>query len=145
LPIFAPGEKVSIDQLTQLSINAQKAEGKLLRWIKELAVLVKTHFIPVFSQRPVEEIRFEKSVEIIGKGSITGKRFRVQEHDDLTVSHVLIREIESIDSDRLQAKTVAKGFTALTKYAGTEKTMTVAAKTVFERCASDGKRLEKAP
>ena len=67
LPIFAPGQKAYIDQLTQLYINAKKAEGKSLRWIRELAVLVKTHFIPVFAQRPVDEIRFEEIVEIIGK------------------------------------------------------------------------------
>ena len=68
-----------------------------------------------------------------GKGTITGKLFRAQEHDDLTVSHVLVREIEGIDFDRLQVKTVAKFITALTKYAGTEKTMTFASKTAFER------------
>lgn len=72
-----------------------------------------------------------------GKSTITGKLFRAQEHDDLTVSHALVREIEGIDFDRLQAKTVAKFITALTKYAGTEKTMTFASKTAFERFIRD--------
>lgn len=67
LPVFAPGEQVYLDQLAQLYINAKKSEGKSLRWIKELAVLLKKHFIPVFAQRPVDEIRFEEVVEIIGK------------------------------------------------------------------------------
>lgn len=31
-----------------------------------------------------------------GKGTITGKLFRAQEHDDLTVYHDLIREIAGI-------------------------------------------------
>jgi len=68
-----------------------------------------------------------------GKGSITGKLFRAQEHDDLTVSHVLVRVIEGIDFERLRAKTVAKFITALTKYDGTEKTMIVTSKTAFNK------------
>ena len=72
-----------------------------------------------------------------GKGTITGKLFRAQEHDDLTVSHALVREIAGIDFDRLREKTVAKFITALTKYAGTEKTMTFASKTAFERFIRD--------
>lgn len=69
-----------------------------------------------------------------GKPStVTGKLFRAQEHANLTVSHDLVREIGGIDFDRLQAKTVAKFITALMKYAGTEKTMTFASKTAFER------------
>ena len=67
----------------------------------------------------------------------TGKLFCAQEHDDLTVSHVLVREIEGIDFDRLRAKTVAKFITALTKYDGTEKTITFASKTSFERFIRD--------
>ncbi|UJX41556.1 hypothetical protein K9F62_02320 [Desulfovibrio sp. JY] len=72
-----------------------------------------------------------------GKGTITGKLFRAQEHDDLTVSHELVREIAGIDFDRLREKTAAKFITALTKYAGTEKTMTFASKTTFERFIRD--------
>lgn len=68
-----------------------------------------------------------------GKGTITGKLFRAQENANLTVSHELVREIEGIDFDRLREKTVAKFITALTKYDGTEKTMTFASKTAFER------------
>lgn len=37
------------------------------------------------------------------------------EHDDLTVSHVLVREIAGIDFNRLREKTVTKFITALTK------------------------------
>ena len=72
-----------------------------------------------------------------GKGTITGKLFRAQEHDDLTVSHVLVREIEGIDFDRLRAKTVAKFITALTKYDGTEKTMTFRSRYAFDRFIRD--------
>ena len=72
-----------------------------------------------------------------GKGTITGKLFRVQEHANLTVSHDLVREIAGIDFDRLREKTVAKFITALTKCAGTEKTMTFASKTAFERFIKD--------
>ncbi|BAH74371.1 hypothetical protein [Solidesulfovibrio magneticus] len=72
-----------------------------------------------------------------GKCTITGKLFRAQEHDDLTVSHVLVRVIEGIDFEGLREKTVAKFITALTKYAGTEKTMTFASKTAFERFIRD--------
>lgn len=72
-----------------------------------------------------------------GKGTITGKLFRAQEHDDLTISHVLVRKIAGIDFDRLREKTVAKFITALTKYAGTEKTMTFTSKTAFERFIRD--------
>jgi hypothetical protein len=67
----------------------------------------------------------------------TGKLFHAQEHDDLTVSHELVREIEGIDFERLRAKTVAKFITALTKYDGSEKTMTFASKTAFERFIRD--------
>jgi hypothetical protein len=69
--------------------------------------------------------------------TITGELFRAQEHDDLTVSHELVREIAGIDFDRLREKTVTKFITALTKYAGTEKTMTFASKTAFERFIRD--------
>jgi hypothetical protein len=71
------------------------------------------------------------------KGALTGKLVCVQEHDDLTVSHALVREIEGIDFDRLQATTVAKRSTALTQSAGAEKTMPFASKTVFERFIRD--------
>lgn len=72
-----------------------------------------------------------------GKGTITGKLFRAQEHANLTVSHDLVREIEGIDFDRLRKKTLAKCITALTQYAGAEKTMTFASKTAFERFLRD--------
>ena len=81
--------------------------------------------------------RFHPWLKAGGKGTITGKLFRAQEQANLTVSHVLVREIEGIDFDRLQAKTFAKFITALTKYAGTEKTMTFASKTAFERFIRD--------
>ncbi len=72
-----------------------------------------------------------------GKGTITGKLFRAKEHDDLTVSHELVREIEGIDFERFAEKTVAKFITALTKYDGTEKTMTFASKSAFDRFIRD--------
>ena len=55
----------------------------------------------------------------------------------------MVREIEGITFHRLQAKMVAKCITALTKYAGTEKTMPFASKTAFDRSARAGKRLGK--
>lgn len=72
-----------------------------------------------------------------GKGTTTGKLFRAKEHDDLTVSHVLVREIEGIDFERLRVKTVAKFITALTQYAGTEKTMTFQSRYAFDRFIRD--------
>lgn len=72
-----------------------------------------------------------------GKGTITGKLFRAQEHDDLTVSHVLVWVIEGIDFERLREKTVAKFITALTKYAGTEKTVTFRSRYAFDRFIRD--------
>ncbi|MHC1792060.1 hypothetical protein [Solidesulfovibrio sp.] len=72
-----------------------------------------------------------------GKGTITGKLFRAQEHDDLTVSHVLVREIAGIAFDRLRAKTVSKFITALTKYAGTEKTVTFRSRYAFNKFIKD--------
>jgi hypothetical protein len=72
-----------------------------------------------------------------GKGTITGKLFRAQEHDDLTVSHVLVWVIEGIDFERLREKTVAKFITALTKYAGIEKTVTFRSRYAFDRFIRD--------
>ena len=72
-----------------------------------------------------------------GTGLGTGKLFHAQEHDDLTVSHVLVRVIEGIDFERLRAKTVAKFITALTKYDGTEKTVTFRSRYAFERFIRD--------
>lgn len=67
------------------------------------------------------------------KGLINGKLFRAQEHADLTVCHVLVREIVGIDFGRLTEKTDAKFTTALTKFDGNEKTMTFASKSAFDR------------
>ena len=72
-----------------------------------------------------------------GKGTITGKLFRAQENDNLTVSHVLVREIAGIDFERLRAKTVAKFITALTKYDGTEKTVTFRSRYAFDQFIRD--------
>ena len=57
--------------------------------------------------------------------------------NDLTVSHVLVRVIEGIDFDRLRATTVAKFITALTKYDGTEKTVTFRSRYAFDRFLRD--------
>jgi hypothetical protein len=81
--------------------------------------------------------RFHPRLKAAGKGTTTGKLFRAQEHDDLTVSHVLVRVIEGIDFERLRAKTVAKFITALTKYDGTEKTMTFRSRYAFDRFIRD--------
>jgi integrase len=67
VPRFALGEKVYLDQLAQIYIDAKKSEGNSVRCLKEIAALLKEHFLPVFAQRPVDEIRFEEIVEIIGK------------------------------------------------------------------------------
>ncbi|KHK01326.1 tyrosine-type recombinase/integrase [Desulfovibrio sp. TomC] len=67
LPVLVPGAKVYLDQLAQAYINAKKSEGRSVRWLQELATLLKKHFIPVFAQRPVDEIRFEEVIEIIRK------------------------------------------------------------------------------
>lgn len=69
--------------------------------------------------------------------SITGKLFRAQEHANLTVSHDPVQELEGIDFDRLREKTVTKFITALTKYPGTEKTMTFNSKSAFDRFIRD--------
>jgi hypothetical protein len=67
------------------------------------------------------------------KSKITGKLFRTQEHDDLTISHILVREIEGVDFQGLTEKRVAKFITALTNYAGTEKTMTFRSRYAFNK------------
>ena len=67
MPRFALGEKVYLDQLAQAYIDAKKSEGNSVRCLKEIAALLKEHFLPVFAQRPVDEIRFEEIAEIIGK------------------------------------------------------------------------------
>ena len=72
-----------------------------------------------------------------GTGMPTGKLFCAQEHDDLTVSHALVREIKGIDLDQIRAKTVAKFITALTKYIGTEKTVTFRSRYAFDRFIRD--------
>ena len=72
-----------------------------------------------------------------GKGTITGKLYRAQEHADNTMSHVLVREITDFDFKRISEKAIAKFITALTHYAGSEKTLTFNSKSAFNKFIKD--------
>lgn len=61
------GKKIFLDELSQMYINAKKAEGKSIRRLKELAVILERHIIPAFAQRPVEQIRFDEIISLVGK------------------------------------------------------------------------------
>ena len=63
----APGKKIFLDELSQMYINAKKAEGKSIRRLKELAVILERHIIPVFCHRSIDQIRFEEIIELVGK------------------------------------------------------------------------------
>lgn len=62
-----PGKKIFLDELSQMYINAKKAEGKSIRRLKELAVILERHIIPAFAQRPVEQMRFDEIIGLVGK------------------------------------------------------------------------------
>ena len=65
-PVAASG-KIYLDQLAQMYINARKVEGTTLKTLGEIKSFLEKHFIPVFAQRPVEEIRYDEIMTIMGK------------------------------------------------------------------------------
>ena len=58
--------KLYLDQLTQMYVTARKVEGTKVRTLTEIKKLLERHLIPVFAQRPVDEIRCGEILEIIG-------------------------------------------------------------------------------
>lgn len=60
-------DKVYLDQLAQRYLNAKKAEGKRLGWLKELKAILEKHLIPVFAQRPVEQLKYDEIVSVFTK------------------------------------------------------------------------------
>lgn len=60
-------EKVYLDQLAQRYLNAKKAEGKRVGWLKELKAILEKHLIPVFDQRPVEQLKYDEIVSVFTK------------------------------------------------------------------------------
>ncbi|WP_343039540.1 tyrosine-type recombinase/integrase [Solidesulfovibrio aerotolerans] len=59
--------KISLDQLAQMYINSRKVEGTSIRTLNEIKSFLKRHLIPVFAQRPVEEIKYDEIVKIVAK------------------------------------------------------------------------------
>lgn len=59
--------KIYLDQLAQMYINSRKVEGTSLRTLKEIMSFLKRHLIPVFAQRPIEEIKYDEIVKIVAK------------------------------------------------------------------------------
>jgi len=63
----AASGKIYLDQLAQMYINARKVEGTTLKTLGEIKSFLEKHFIPVFAQRPVEDIRYDEIMTIMGK------------------------------------------------------------------------------
>ena len=59
--------KIYLDQLAQLYIDARKVEGTSLRTLHEIKAFLKKHLIPVFAQRPVNEIRYDEILKVMAK------------------------------------------------------------------------------
>lgn len=59
--------KIYLDQLAQMYINSRKVEGTSIRTLNEIRSFLKRHLIPVFAQRPVEEIKYDEIVTIVAK------------------------------------------------------------------------------
>ena len=59
--------KIFLDQLAQMYINSRKVEGTSIRTLNEIKSFLKRHLIPVFAQRPVEEIKYDEIVKIVAK------------------------------------------------------------------------------
>ena len=55
-----------LDQLAQAFINAKKSEGCGVERLRDLASLLEKHFIPVYGNRHISEIRFDEIIGIIG-------------------------------------------------------------------------------
>ena len=58
-PVAASG-KIYLDQLAQMYISTRKVEGTTVKTLGEIKSFLEKHFIPVFAQRPVEEIRYDE-------------------------------------------------------------------------------------
>jgi len=65
-PVAASG-KIYLDQLAQMYISTRKVEGTTVKTLGEIKSFLEKHFIPVFAQRPVEEIRYDEIMTIMGK------------------------------------------------------------------------------
>lgn len=59
--------KIFLDQLAQMYINSRKVEGTSIRTLNEIKSFLKRHLIPVFAQRPVEDIKYDEIVKIVAK------------------------------------------------------------------------------
>jgi len=59
--------KIYLDQLAQIYINTRKVEGTTIKTLNEIRSFLKKHLIPVFAQRPIDEIRYDEILTIVGK------------------------------------------------------------------------------
>jgi len=56
---------IYLDALAQAYIGFCKAEGRSLRWMKELANLLNNHILPILSNRPVEQLEFTDILKVL--------------------------------------------------------------------------------
>lgn len=59
--------KIYLDQLAQMYINTRKVEGTTIKTLSEIRSFLTKHLIPVFAQRPVDEIRYDEIMTVMGK------------------------------------------------------------------------------
>ncbi|MEL7641833.1 MAG: site-specific integrase [Solidesulfovibrio sp.] len=70
-PLFTQGSRVYLDQLAQMYLNTRKVEGTTLRTLKTIKSILEKHLIPAFAQRPIDEIRYDEIMTVVGKAFTT--------------------------------------------------------------------------
>ena len=56
-----------LDQLAQMYLTTRKVEGTSPKTLNEIRSFLKKHLIPVFAQRPIDEIRYDEILAVMGK------------------------------------------------------------------------------
>ncbi len=52
-------------------LNTRKVEGTPLRTLKTIKSILEKHLIPAFAQRPIDEIRYDEIMTVVGKAFTT--------------------------------------------------------------------------
>ncbi len=64
LPVFR-GKGLFFDELAQQWLNNKKAQGRSVRWLKELAAMLQQSFLPDLSKAPADTITHAQIMEIV--------------------------------------------------------------------------------
>lgn len=66
LPVVTRQEGIYFDELAQLWLNEKKAQGRAIRWLKEMADLLNKNFIPNLGAKPAHQITQADIMALIG-------------------------------------------------------------------------------